>query len=179
MAALDVFQYFSKSADKLPGRGAGESADPSHYPELAATPNWRRILSNFYCGSVPFEFDGLRYRSVEHAYQATKFRLCGHGEVANRFALESGSDLSRGDGLAARRARKLVVMTEIQLAPWTRMDTTAIRTRMYMAKFSQVPEARAVLLATRNARLVHKGGRIAAVEIAEIYTVRATLLAAR
>ena len=98
--------------------------------------------------------------------------------MAAQFTLESRSDLSRGDGLAARRARKLVVMTEAQLAPWTRMDTTAIRTRMYMAKFSQVPEARAVLLATRNARLVHKGGRIAADEIAEIYTVRTILQAA-
>ncbi len=135
--AEDTLQYFSGSADKAPGKGTGEGvSDPAAYGALAKITDWRRILSNFWEGSVPFAFDGRTYRTLEHAYQAEKFRRCGHPKVADTFTLESGTALARGDGLDARRARKTVVLTKAQLAPWIEHDTAQVRVNMYWAKFS-------------------------------------------
>jgi predicted NAD-dependent protein-ADP-ribosyltransferase YbiA (DUF1768 family) len=171
----DSFRYFSGSADTAPGAGRGETALAEDYPHLAAIKNWRQILSNFWVGSVPLVYDGRSYRTLEHTYQAMKFRQCGHPDVAAEFTLESGSKLSKGDGLAARRARKRVVLSKAQLRPWVEDDTSAIRIGMYYAKFAQVPEAKKVLLATGSARLIHAGPRVAPVEIAELYMIRDAL----
>ena len=69
-----VFQFYSRSANVAPGKGAGEkikAGEQSKYAELASIPNWRHRLSNFFIES--FELDGHTWSSVEHYYQASKF----------------------------------------------------------------------------------------------------------
>lgn len=71
----DVFAFYSKSADRLPGKGSGESlegGDPNKYRELSLISDWRKMLSNFYL--YPIELDGLMWASVEHYYQGSKFK---------------------------------------------------------------------------------------------------------
>jgi len=61
-----IFQFYSKSMDAKPGKGRGEKIpgkDILKFADLAAIPNWRKILSNFYKGA--FRLDGKMWQSVE------------------------------------------------------------------------------------------------------------------
>ena len=70
---MDILQFYSKSADKYPGKGNGEYVkNPEDYKELSKIKDWRKMLSNFYV--MPFELDGNIWNSVEHFYHACKFR---------------------------------------------------------------------------------------------------------
>ena len=55
---MDTLYFYSKSADKKPGKGANETVhDDSKYEKLSQTKDWRKVLSNFHCS--PFEFEGV------------------------------------------------------------------------------------------------------------------------
>jgi len=152
----DRLFFHSASADRVPGAGRHESvADPSIYAALAGSPNWRKMLSNFWVAD--FVWNGLTYRTVEHCFQAAKIALADP-TLAQSFALESQSALARGDGVAARKQRKLVLLDPQQLARWDREKHVVMQSAM-RAKFSQHPALAAVLLATGNAQLWHGTGR--------------------
>ena len=152
----DRLYFFSGSADLPPGAGVHErAADAAPYAELAEVRHWRRMLSNFW----PAEFTLGRhtYRTVEHAFQAAKTALVDP-VLAERFALASDTELARGDGAAARRHRKLVLLDEVQLRRWDACKDEVMRDAM-RAKFGRHEALRAVLLATRPAQLWHGTGR--------------------
>ena len=71
-----VFQFYSKSADKKPGKNKpSEKMEPGRekdFIELSEIKDWRKVLSNFYVGK--FELDGYEWSSVEHYYHANKFK---------------------------------------------------------------------------------------------------------
>jgi len=113
------------------------------------------MLSNFW--PADFTLDGRTYRTVEHAFQAAKIALVD-AALAERFALDSGTELALGDGVAARRQRKLVILDESRLRQWEAGKHLVMRAAM-QAKFSQHEPLRAVLLATRPAELWHGTGR--------------------
>jgi predicted NAD-dependent protein-ADP-ribosyltransferase YbiA (DUF1768 family) len=151
----DRLFFFSNSADLAPGQGVHERiADPADYAALAEVRHWRRMLSNFW--PADFVLGGRTYRTVEHAFQAAKIALVDPA-LAERFALESGTELASGDGLAARKNRKLVLLDDEQLGRWDG-DKDAVMRDAMRAKFSHEP-LRAVLLATRCAELWHGTGR--------------------
>lgn len=155
----DRLFFHSASADRAPGAGRHESvADPAAYAALARIPNWRKMLSNFWVAD--FVWNGLGYRTVEHCFQAAKLAIVDP-ELARGFALESQSALSQGDGLAARKQRKLVLLDASQLARWDREKHVIMQSAM-RAKFTQHPELMAMLQATGDAQLWHGTGRGAA-----------------
>ena len=78
--------------------------------------------------------------------------------LAERFALDSGTELAHGDGAAARKHRKLVLLDETQLHRWDD-DKHAVMREAMLAKFGQHEPLRAVLLATLPAQLWHGTGR--------------------
>jgi ribA/ribD-fused uncharacterized protein len=168
--SADRLYFYSGSADRPPGAGVHEAvADPGAYAALAGTANWRRLLSNFWVAD--FVVDGLTYRTVEHRFQAAKIALADPA-LARRFALESGSLLSQGDGAAARGQRKLVVLSAAQLARWDREKRGVMGAAM-AAKFRQHPALGRVLLDTGRAELWHGTGRGQAPQrILELETVR-------
>ena len=131
-------------------------SDPEQYALLASIPDWRKVLSNFHV--CPFLApDGLRYRTIEHAFQAAKIGLVSPA-AAFRFAMDSGSELSRGDGAAAQAQRKMVLLPPDVLSRWDR-ESGRVMERLAEAKYSQCPDAAAALMATKRAVLNHFLGR--------------------
>jgi predicted NAD-dependent protein-ADP-ribosyltransferase YbiA (DUF1768 family) len=167
----DRLFFHSASADRPPGAGRHESvADPADYAVLARVPNWRKMLSNFWVAELAY--DGLTYRTVEHCFQAAKIALADP-TLARQFALESGSALSRGNGVAARKHRKLVVLDPQQLARWDSEKHGVMQSAM-RAKFSRHPALMSVLQATGDAQLWHGTGRGAAPQrIFDLEAIRA------
>jgi hypothetical protein len=78
--------------------------------------------------------------------------------LAEQFALDSGTELARGDGTAARKHRKLVLLDDAQLRQWDAGKHTVMREAM-LAKFSRHEPPRTVLLETLPAELWHGVGR--------------------
>ena len=95
----------------------------------------------------------LTFRTIEHGFHYFKIQLADPARAFD-FALESGSDLSNGDGLAARRARKLVILTPRQLQKWDSIRDSVLYF-LSKCRFSQDTLSKKVLLAPKNAQLWH------------------------
>lgn len=155
-----VFQFYSKSADKpYPGKGPGEKIPDTEilrFRSLSQTPQWRKKLSNFW--EAPFELDGLRWNSVEHYYQASKFKQ-SHPEYYRTFSLDSNSELSKDPAMAKKaggknsKIRPKSITIDADFFSSGR-DFSEMKNAMY-AKFSQNPELTSLLLRTEDAKLTH------------------------
>lgn len=166
-----VFAFYSKSADKYPGKGSGEmpgnlSLSPE-YDDLSKIKDWRKKLSNF--AIAPFELDGKMWNSVEHYYQGSKFKQ-GNPEFYNLFSLDSGSDLSKDPAMAKSAGGKTgKVGGKVFRLKSVVMDSDFFSTDRSVKvmnaaqkkKFTTIPEMRDVLLKTREAKLMHIVGRSA------------------
>lgn len=168
----DRLYFFSGSKDVPPGAGANEAvADPARYLALGQVPRWRQQLSNFWVAEL--QLDGHSYRTVEHCFQAAKIALADPA-AALAFTVESGTALGTGDGLAARSARKRVVLDAAQLAVWSARSDGVMERAMH-AKFTQHPALGQVLKLTLDAELWHGAGRTRPVRMAMLERVRAGL----
>lgn len=96
------------------------------------------FLSNFYAALV--EYGGLRYPSVEHAYQAAK-------------TLDPESRLAIAQAPSAVEAKQLGKRTRLR-ADWDDIKISVMR-ELLEIKFRD-PDLRARLLATQNEPLSHK-----------------------
>ena len=175
-----IFQFYSKSADKpKPGEGSGERIDPMDvvkYVDLAKIKSWRRKLSNFW--PAPFKLDGRRWASVEHYYQASKFKKSNPTFYAS-FSLDSGSDLSK-DPLKAKKAGG---KTKTPLRPSAvTIDSDffdgAHEKAMFdaqKAKFTQNPDMTDLLIKTGNAILNHFSRGQPPIMFKHLMNIRASL----
>ena len=151
--------FHSRSKDTSPGAGVGESisAPPSRYADLAEIVHWRRRLSNF--DEAPFSLDGLRWRSVEHFFQAQKF-IALAPPLYRSFSIDSGSPLSHALGGPVKRAggRRAMPLDEAARAWWEETKHDEME-RALTAKYEQNPHHQRILLATHLAKLTHKPAR--------------------
>ena len=164
-----VFQFYAKSnPNALPGCGPGEKIPESekiHFHKLATFENWRRKLSNFW--NEPFMLDGHTWQSVEHYYQGSKFKN-NNREFYLKFSLDSRSELASDPIIAKAAGSKSGKLKNAASSTHIRPTRITIDPDFFnhgrseremenamVAKFSQNKGLKDLLLATRNAKLVH------------------------
>jgi predicted NAD-dependent protein-ADP-ribosyltransferase YbiA (DUF1768 family) len=158
------FVFYHKSAARpLPGRGSGETITKENigdFIELSKIKNWRRKLDRMWVQS--FEAEGHTWASVEHFYQAGKFKETSP-EFYEEFSLDSGSELSQ-DPLMAKAAgshsgkyKGLRIRPQEVATPMNFFGVQQVE-RMragHRAKYQQNPDLKTMLLATKEAELAH------------------------
>jgi hypothetical protein len=164
-----TFISFINSNDKpFPGLGIGEKIRMDvllDFVDLALIDNWRKKLSNEWI--QPFTLDNHSWNSVEHYYQASKFKQNNPGFYIS-FSLDTGSDLSKNVEMAKSAGGKtgkwevedkdvvLLRAENVEIDP----DFYKLRYNKEMydaqyAKFTQNKELKDLLMATKNAKLMH------------------------
>ena len=158
----EVLMFYISSSNKFyPGEGKGEKIkDKLKYERLSKIDNWRQKLSNQWISE--FKLDGLNWLSVEHYYQASKFKNNNHAYYL-QFSLNSGSNLSKdpimahGAGSTTGRVNgKLFRNKEIKIDP--DFFNGRAEKEMFNAqykKFKEHKDLQKVLLYTNNAKLMN------------------------
>jgi len=162
------FYFYSGSSAVAPGKGAREQMPEDQLVEyresLKAFPHFRKMLSNF--AVAPFHLDGLDWLTVEHYYQASKFKK-HNPDFYRTFSIQSGSDMSKHPAMAKAYGGKTGKYMGKQVRPRSIvLDPDFFTGRgdqeMYYAqyaKFTQNQNMRDVLVATKDAQLIHTVSR--------------------
>jgi predicted NAD-dependent protein-ADP-ribosyltransferase YbiA (DUF1768 family) len=138
--------FYDKAKDELPGRFSGEklSKNKFHdYVELSKIKNWRKKLDNNWI--QPFILDGKTWASVEHYYQASKFK--NYPELYNKFSIDENSELSKNPYKAKQFADKYKKLIDVNFNPTIELYTAQD------AKFLQHDDLSYLLICTNKANL--------------------------
>lgn len=157
----DVLVFFLKSKDVYPGKGVHETIrHPKEYDALSKISKWRSQLSPLDVapfiwtgnGILPEPFkEGTQWNSIEHAYQGSKFKLYQYDD-AERFTLNSGDMIGKGDGSFAQKNKKLHVLKDMKA--WNDISTS-VKKDASLAKFTQHKDKMKILKLTNQAQLIH------------------------
>jgi predicted NAD-dependent protein-ADP-ribosyltransferase YbiA (DUF1768 family) len=164
-----VFMYYSNSNGKpAPGKGNGEMVKQDQlmeFKDLQKVKDWRRMLDDDW--PAPFKLDGYTWETVEHYYQAAKYKEQNR-DFYVQFTADSGSPFAKDPELAHaagskagthkdKTTKKTVVFRDkkkIAIDPdfYGTRHFEERRKALY-AKFSQNEDLKNVLLNTKRAKL--------------------------
>ena len=158
-----VFSFNSRSDKKRrPGKGAGEmipAATEQQFAQLAKIVDWRKKLDTAWV--QPFVLDNHTWASVEHYYQASKFKRNPDKNFLLSFSLDSGTDTSKDPQMAKGAASKTGKYKGELLRSTTIKEDNDFDTRgprelekANTAKFTQHPDLKQALVETKNAKLM-------------------------
>jgi predicted NAD-dependent protein-ADP-ribosyltransferase YbiA (DUF1768 family) len=158
-----VFEFNSKSNKKrTPGRGAGEKIPvelEQQFAQLANIPDWRKKLDRSWI--QPFVLHNHRWSSVEHYYQASKFRKNPDQNFYLSFSLDSGTDTSKDPHIAkAAGSESGKYKDELLRSTNIKEDVDFDRRKQKelndanVAKFTQNKDLAQALIETKNAKLL-------------------------
>lgn len=180
-----IFQYYIKSNDKpYPGRGTGEKIPDkmiTEFTKLNKIKNWRRKLSNYWNEDV-IVIGGKQWQSVEHFYQANKFKKT-NPEYYDQFSLDSDSKLSKNPLLAKVAGSKngktgstQVRPSNIDIDPAFASIKDKILEEGLFAKFTQHDELKDLLINTKEAKLMNYQSGDVAIVSNDLMKVREKIL---
>jgi len=179
-----LFVFYSKSRDVMPGKGGNNHkdaskkwsekvSDPTKFDGLSRIKDWRKVLSNMW-GGLPqneekslFSLDGYEWASVEHWFHANKFKWRveesdEYKEFYEKFTFNSGSEICKDAKLALTAGgRSGKVMGKkyrpksVVLDPNWEDKKERIMINGQKAKYEQDELSKKVLMATKDAKLVH------------------------
>ena len=96
-----IFLIYDKSNSKsLPGKGSGEKIPKEkqkEFADLATFPKWRQKLDTHW--PQPFTLDNHQWLTVEHYYQASKYKQ-GSPQFYLNFSLDSKTELAKDSKMA-------------------------------------------------------------------------------
>jgi len=164
-----VFTFHDKASKSVrPGKGENEKIDLNkihEYTDLAVVKDWRKMLDDDYVSI--FTLENKKWKTVEHYYQAAKFKK-HNPHFYNQFSLDdTKSDIAKDVGLAKaagsqyglyKKGRKDIPIrpNTINIDPdFYGSRKTEERERALYAKFSQNQELKYMIIATKNAVLQH------------------------
>lgn len=159
-----IFMFYSHSNDAPnPGKGNGEkiAADRiTEFVELKKHKQWRRKLDNSWIS--PFKLHDHTWASVEHYYQASKFKQNSQDFYLS-FSLDSKTDLSKDVEMAKAAGSNKGKYKGVLLRPvQVEIDPDFYKARnkseivdAIEAKFTQDEELQKILKATKRAKLTH------------------------
>ena len=159
-----VFMIHNKSNKiPLPGKGSGEKIPLDKikmFAKLKTIDNWRRKLDNDYDST--FELDGHKWKTVEHYYQANKFKNTNK-EFYLLFSLDSNSKIANDVDLAKAATSKtgkhkgeLLRNKDIKIDSnfYGDNEDIILQNAIY-AKFNQNTDLLEALIETKNAKILH------------------------
>jgi predicted NAD-dependent protein-ADP-ribosyltransferase YbiA (DUF1768 family) len=157
------FMFYEKSADAKPGTGSGEKIqkqDLLEFNSLQLVPNWRRMLDDEFV--APFTLDEKQWQTVEHYYQASKFKKRFPNFYAS-FSLDSGSEICNNvkkakgaGGKTGKFEKQLLRPKDVVLdSDFYGGRDRVERMTALAAKFEQNPDLKNILLGTKRAKLLH------------------------
>ena len=161
-----IFVFYDKSASKpLPGKGSGEKIEGGkdlimQFSELAGIKDWRKKMDDEWI--QPFVLDNHKWSSVEHYYQASKFKR-NNPDFYLFFSLDSNTDIAKDVDMAKSAGSKSGKYKGTLLRPknivvdedfYGKRREKEIYDAQF-AKFNQNDDLKNALLETRNAKLMH------------------------
>jgi predicted NAD-dependent protein-ADP-ribosyltransferase YbiA (DUF1768 family) len=160
-----VFVFYNKSSPTpKPGKGSGEEIPVGKVAEYSAltlkkNADWRKKLDDEW--PAEFKVDQLKWYSVEHYYQGSKFKKM-HPDFYRMFSMDSGSDFAEDVVMARIAGSKSGKHKDKLLRPDNiKIDSDFYgerrlleREKSVFAKFSQNAELGEILRLTKDAKLV-------------------------
>jgi predicted NAD-dependent protein-ADP-ribosyltransferase YbiA (DUF1768 family) len=155
------FMFYIASADEEPGEGSGEKISEKNkllFKDLSK--NWRRQLDDEFV--APFMLDNKQWQTVEHFYQASKFKK-GFPDFYASFSLDSDSEIANdvkkakaAGGKSGRFEKELLRPSQIKIdADFYGGRDVVERKNAIKAKFQQNEDLKRTLIKTKDAKLLH------------------------
>ena len=164
-----VFQVYYKSNNiPLPGKGNGEKIPLNRlieFKDLRKVKQWRRKLDDEWT-QTPFDYDGLRWASVVHYVEGSKFKK-GFPDFYKKFSINADENETDKTMVELANDPKLARLVGTKPKHSLRQNNEVIDPDYYgerseqeyynalKAKFSQSEDIKSLLKYTKSAKLTH------------------------